>query len=162
MAMQLRGDAPFSYAMEHYLDTVYRAAYHNAPTVQDAEDVTQEVFEALLRSGKAFADGKHLKAWLLRVTVNKCRNLHRARRQTEVPLAEADAPQPGPEPSVLDEVRSLPEPYRNAIYLHYIEGYTAKEIGEILGAKRNTVLSWLSRGRQALRERMIGGFDDAE
>ena len=162
MAMQLRGDAPFSYAMEHYLDTVYRAAYHNAPTVQDAEDVTQEVFEALLRSGKAFADGEHLKAWLLRVTVNKCRNLHRARRQTEVPLAEADAPQSGPEPSVLDEVRSLPEPYRNAIYLHYIEGYTAKEIGEILGAKRNTVLSWLSRGRQALRERMIGGFDDAE
>ena len=48
MAMQLRGDAPFSYAMEHYLDTVYRAACHNAPTVQDAEDVTQEVFEALL------------------------------------------------------------------------------------------------------------------
>ena len=162
MAMQLRGDAPFSYATEHYLDTVYRAACHNAPTVQDAEDVTQEVFVALLRSGKSFADGEHLKAWLLRVTVNKCRNLHRARRQTEVPLAEADAPQPGPEPSVLDEVRSLPEPYRNAIYLHYFEGYTAKEIGEILGAKRNTVLSWLSRGRQALRERMIGCFDDGE
>ena len=56
-------------------------------------------------------------------------------------------------------MRALPEPYRNAIYLHYFEGYTAKEIGEILGAKRNTVLSWLARGRQALRERMIGGFE---
>ena len=51
MAMQLQGDAPFSYAMEHHLDTVYRAACHNAPTPQDAEDVTQEVIEALLRSG---------------------------------------------------------------------------------------------------------------
>ena len=162
MADRLRGDAPFSFAMEHYLDTVYRAACHHAPTVQDAEDVTQEVFEALLRSGKAFADGEHLKAWLLRVTVNKCRNLHRAKRRTEVPLTESMPAPAGPEPSVLDEVRALPAPYRNAIYLHYFEGYTAAEIGSILGAKRNTVLSWLSRGRQALRERMIGGFDDGE
>ena len=43
---------------------------------------------------------------------------------------------------------------------HYYEGYTAAEIGGILGAGRNTVLTWLARGRQALRERMIGGFDD--
>ena len=63
--------------------------------------------------------------------------------------------------SVLDEVRALPAPYRSTLYLHYFEGYTAAEIGRILGAKRNTVLSWLARGRQALRERMIGGFDDA-
>ena len=159
MADQLRGDAPFSYAMEHYLDTVYRAACHHAPTVQDAEDVTQEVFEALLRSGKAFADGEHLKAWLLRVAINKCRNLHRAKRSEEVPLPPQFPAPPGTDGSVLDEVRALPEPYRNAIYLHYFEGYTAKEIGEILGAKRNTVLSWLARGRQALRERMIGGFE---
>ena len=160
MAMQLRGDAPFSYAMEHYLDTVYRAACHNAPTVQDGEDVTQEVFEALLRSGKSFADEEHLKAWLLRVTINKCKNLRRARRSGEVPLPPQFPAPPEADGSVLDEVRALPEPYRNAIYLHYFEGYTAAEIGAILGAKRNTVLSWLSRGRQALRERMIGGFED--
>ena len=52
MADQLRGDALFSYAVEHYLDTVYRAAFHAAPSPQDAEDVTQEVFEALLRGGR--------------------------------------------------------------------------------------------------------------
>lgn len=160
MAMQLRGDAPFSYAMEHHLDAVYRAACHNAPTIQDGEDVTQEVFEALLRSGKGFQDGEHLKAWLLRVTINKCKNLRRAKRSGEVPLPEQFPAPAGEDGSVLDEVRALPEPYRNAIYLHYFEGYTAAEIGEILGAKRNTVLSWLSRGRQALRERMIGGFED--
>ena len=131
MADQLRGDALFSYAVEHYLDTVYRAAFHAAPSPQDAEDVTQEVFEALLRSGKRFREPEHLRAWLLRVTVNKCKNLYRAKRRTEVPLTEAI---PAPE---------------------------AAEIGRILGAKRNTVLSWLARGRQALRERMIGGFDDA-
>ena len=89
MADQLRGDALFSYAVEHYLDTVYRAAFHAAPSPQDAEDVTQEVFEALLRSGKRFREPEHLRAWLLRVTVNKCKNLYRAKRRTEVPLTEA-------------------------------------------------------------------------
>ena len=144
MADQLRGNALFSYAVEHYLDTVYRAAFHAAPSPQDAEDVAQEVFEALLR-----------------VTVNKCKNLYRAKRRTEVPLTEAIPAPEAAEPSVLDEVRALPAPYRSTLYLHYFEGYTAAEIGRILGAKRNTVLSWLARGRQALRERMIGGFDDA-
>ena len=61
---------------------------------------------------------------------------------------------------MLDEVRALPEHYRSAIYLHYYEGYTAAEIGTMLRASPNTVLSWLSRGRKKLKERMIGGFDD--
>ena len=124
-------------------------------------DEAQEVFEALLRSGKRFREPEHLRAWLLRVTVNKCKNLYRAKRRTEVPLTEAIPAPEAAEPSVLDEVRALPAPYRSTLYLHYFEGYTAAEIGRILGAKRNTVLSWLARGRQALRERMIGGFDDA-
>ncbi len=159
MAQPLKGDAPFTFAYEHYLDTVYRAAVHNAPSRADAEDVTQEVFEALLTSGKSFREPEHLKAWLLRVTINRCKNLHRdqARRTAALP---AEPAAPAPAVSVLEEVQSLPERYRNALYLHYYEGYTAAEIGQILGAKRNTVLSWLSRGRQALRERMIGGFDD--
>ena len=94
------------------------------------------------------------------MAINKCKNLHRAKRSEEVPLPPQFPASAEVDGSVLDEVRALPEPYRNTIYLHYFEGYTAAEIGEILGAKRNTVLSWLSRGRQALRERMIGGFED--
>ena len=162
MASKLKGDAPFSYAYEHYLDTVFRVAVHNAPTRADAEDVTQEVFEALLASGKSFADPEHLKAWLIRVALNRCKNLHRAKRSGEVALDHTLAAPDSPEATVLDEVRALPEHYRNAIYLHYFEGYTAAEIGQIMGAGRNTVLTWLARGRQALRERMIGGFDDDE
>lgn len=122
--------------------------------------MTQEVFEALLRSGKAFGDGEHLKAWLIRVTINRCKNLHRARRRNEVALSDAlEAPQ-RPEDSVLEEVRALPAQYRNAIYLHYYEGYTAAEIGALLGTGRSTVLTWLARGRKALKQRMIGGFED--
>ena len=62
--------------------------------------------------------------------------------------------------NVLHAVKALPENYRNTIYLHYYEGYTASEIGRILGVKKNTVLSWLSRGRECLRKELDGGFDD--
>ena len=94
------------------------------------------------------------------MAINKCKNLRRAKRSGEVPLPEVLPAPIAEEGSVLEEVRALPQPYRSAIYLHYYEGYTAAEVGDIMGAKRNTVLSWLSRGRKALRERMIGGFDD--
>ena len=93
MTGQLKGDALFSFAMEQHLDTVYRVAVHNTPIRADAEDVTQEVFEALLRSGKAFQDGEHVKAWLIRVTLNRCKNLHRAAKRAPVPL---DAGLPAP------------------------------------------------------------------
>ena len=146
--------------VRRYSDMVYRLAFARTGNTADAEDVYQEVFLRYLRSDPQFTSEEHRKAWLLRVTINKCKNLRRAKRSGEVPLSEHFPAPPGADGSVLDEVRTLPEPYRNTIYLHYFEGYTAAEIGVILGAKRNTVLSWLSRGRQALRERMIGGFED--
>lgn len=66
----LRGKAAFSCACQDYMDTVFRVAVHNTRSQADAEDVTQEVFEALLTCGKRFADREHLKAWLIRVTLN--------------------------------------------------------------------------------------------
>ena len=57
---------------------------------------------------------------------------------------------------VLEAVLSLPEKYRNVIYLHYYEDYPAVEIARILGKKENTVYSWLSRARELLRERLGG------
>jgi len=149
----------FQRAFELYTDTVYRVAVHNAPTRADAEDVTQEVFEKLLTGRREFADDEHLKAWLIRVTINLCKNLRRDSRCDGGALTDdLPAPERG-DGSVLEAVRALPPKYRNAIYLHYYEGYTAAEIGEILGAGQNTVLSWLSRGRETLKKQMIGGFE---
>ena len=160
MFSELSRDNGFSYACEHYMDTVYRLAVHNARSTADAEDVTQEVFEALLKHRQPFRDAEHLKAWLIRVTLNKCRSLHRLQKREAGELSPHLAAPPSPDGSVLDEVRALPEHYRSAIYLHYYEGYTAAEIGAMLRASPNTVLTWLSRGRKKLKERMIGGFDD--
>lgn len=150
----------FSRALEAHAVTVWRVALHNAPTRADAEDVTQEVFEQLLSCQKEFQGDEHLKAWLIRVTINRCKSLHRGLRLLAGRIPDTHpAPETG-DSSTLDAVRSLPEKYRNAIYLHYYEGYTADEIGGILGASRNTVLSWLSRGRSLLKKQMIGGFDN--
>lgn len=160
MASQLCKTNTFAYACERYMDTVYRVAVHNTRAVADAEDVTQSVFEALLKSTKDFQSDEHLKAWLIRVTLNQCRNLHRAQAREAGPLPEdLHASSAGGE-SVLCEVRALPEKYRNAIYLHYYEGYTAAEIAQIMGSSVNTALSWLRRGREELKKRMIGGFED--
>ena len=160
MTVFIKGKDAFSFAFKQFTDTVYRVALHNTINSSDAEDVAQEVFIKLLESNKAFRDGEHLKAWLIRVTVNLCRDkMRKSGRETlvENPFTFKSSEQ---KPDVIEAVKSLPENYRNAIYLHYYEGYTAKEIGKILDAKENTVLSWLSRGREALRKELDGGFDD--
>lgn len=150
---ELTKDQAFDLAVERYADTVYRAAVHAAPRIADAEDVVQDTYEKLLHRSDGFTSEEHLKAWLIRVAVNRCHDLARAASSRDAALDES---LPGPafeeNGSILDAVRSLPMNYRNAIYLHYYEGYTAAEIGKMLGAPTNTVLSWLSRARAQLHE----------
>ena len=141
----------YGYLVKREVRTVYLIG-------AEAEDLTQEVFLKLLQSHKLFRNEEHLKAWLIRVTINLCRN-HARDRKRETLAAEIETPQTPQYSTVLDAVKALPENQRNAIYLHYYEGYTAEEIGKILDAKQNTVLSWLRRGRDTLHD-TIGGFDD--
>ncbi len=160
MIFFMSGKDAFPYAFSQFTDTVYRVAVHNSARTADAEDITQSVFVKLLESEKAFRGTEHLKAWLIRVTINLCRD--ELRKNANIVLCEAPLPKNAAEKedSVIEAVRALPENYRNTVYLHYYEGYSAKEIGKILDAKPNTVLSWLSRGRAMLKKEMIGGFDD--
>ena len=160
MTVFIKGKDAFSFAFKQYTDTVYRVALHNSTNFSDAEDVTQEVFIKLLETNKAFRDSEHLKAWLIRVTINLCRD--KMKKMSRETLVEAVVCNNSSEVGndILNAVKALPENYRNTIYLHYYEGYTAKEIGRILDAKENTVLSWLSRGREVLRKELDGGFDD--
>ena len=158
MSEKLSGSDAFNYAYENFTDTVYRVAAHNTSNISDAEDITRDVFGKLLEKTRSCKNPEHLKAWLIRVTVNLCHSLYRSsKRQTELD-GNIVAPENG-ELKVIEYVKALPENYRNAIYLHYYEGYSAGEIAEILGSKQNTVLSWLKRGRELLKSQ-IGGFDD--
>lgn len=150
----------FALAVERYSDTVYRAAMHNCSRAVDAEDVVQDVYEKLLRYPGNFESEEHLKAWLLRVTINRCHDLTRASYQKDTELDETIPAPAQADGSVLDAVRALPDNYRDAIYLHYYEGYTAAEIGRLLGAPANTVLSWLRRGRGLLHTMLKEEIED--
>lgn len=112
-------------------------------------------------SAPDFQSSEHEKAWMIRVTINACKDLLRSllRRRT-VSLDEAlEQPAPIPEDhrEVLEAVLSLPVKYKDVVYLRYYEGYTASQIGEILGKKANTVYTLLTRARQMLKEKLGEG-----
>ena len=158
---QLTRNEVFTLAVQRYSDTVYRTAVHNCRCTADAEDVVQDVFEKLLHYNGIFESEEHLKAWLLRVAINRCRDLTRAAHQKDTELDEnLPAPDAFEDGSVLDAVRALPENYRNAIYLHYYEGYTAAEIGRMMAVPTNTVLSWLRRARAQLHTMLKEEIED--
>ena len=146
-------DKDFEAAVERYADTVFRLAYSYLKNRADAEDVMQETLLKLYTQD--FDTRDHERYWVIRVAVNECKKLLRSpwRRRTG-PLEEA------PEPAVLDspaqsrllrEVMALPPKYRAAIYLHYYEGYSVREIAEAMKANPSTVQTWLLRARGQLK-----------
>jgi len=145
--------------LERYSGMVLRIALHNVESRTDAEDIAQEVFLKRITARRTFASQEHEKAWMIRVTVNQCRDFLKSAQRRTVPLPE-DLPSKEPNGEVLEAVLCLPVPYRNVIYLHYYEGLSVKEISRVLRRRENTVSSWLYRARAALKDSLTGGFDD--
>ena len=160
----MRSEQEVNRAIERYADTVRRICMLHLKNRADTEDIFQTVFLKYLLHTAPFADDEHEKAWLIRVTINACRDLLRSFfRSRTVPLdavAEQAAELPPDHREVLDAVLSLPQKYKDVVYLHYYEGYAAPEIGRILGKNVNTVYTLLNRSKQQLREK-LGGEDDA-
>ena len=146
-------------------DTVRRLCLVYLKNHADAEDIFQTVFLKYALSSLRFESEEHEKAWLIRVTRNACRDLLKSFfRSRTVPLEQlchlpADAPEDTSE--VIQAVLSLPAKYRDAVYLHYCEGYTAPEVAGILKKKVSSVYTLLSRARVLLRERLGGEEDEA-
>ncbi|MGN0498497.1 MAG: RNA polymerase sigma factor [Acutalibacteraceae bacterium] len=148
----------FEQLVDEYSDMIYRIAYQNLRSSYDAEDIMQDVFLSLLKSNAEFSDSAHIKAWLIKVTVNKCIDFKKsARNRTTVTLDEQSAHYDSEEQGVMDEIFRLPEEERNIIYLYYYEGYTISEIAQILGKKQNTVNSKLQRARKKLKALLTKG-----
>lgn len=142
-------------AMDAHGDMVYRLALCRLGTKSDAEDVYQDVFLRLFRDDTVFRDDQHLKAWLIRVTVNCCTDLHRsAWFQKSAPFEEwsADtAPVPEDYADLWNAVAALPKELRTVIYLHYVEGYQTDEIASMLRCRPATVRTRLHRARNKLK-----------
>ena len=153
----------FTCLAQRYLDTVFRVAYNYIGSRADAEDITQNVFFKLLQSKKTFESEDHVKNWLIRVTVNECRNLVRSKWWKAESIEEHVSKLTFEDPAHSDlyyAVMGLPKKYRIPIYLHYYEGYSTGEIGEILRIPKNTVCSNLKRGRELLKKTLQEAKDD--
>lgn len=156
----MRSEQEVNRAIDQYSDMVLRLCMVSLKNSADAEDVFQNVFLKYALSSQLFETAEHEKAWLIRVTRNACNDLAKSffRRHT---VSVEDVPellsQAAPEQRyVLEAVRSLPKNYREAVYLHYYEGYTAPEIAGILHKNPNTVYTWLARAREMLKD-LLGG-----
>ncbi len=147
-------------SLEKYSDMVIRIAFQNLKSRADAEDIAQEVFLKLMISRPDFESDTHEKAWVIRVTVNLCRDFLKSAWFRKRTVLEDSIPQKDKNNEVLDAVMRLPVKFRNVIYLHYYEDMSVAQIADILQQKENTVSSWLYRARGQLRESLAGGFDD--
>jgi len=140
-----------------YKNTVYRTAYACCKNKSDAEDIMQETFIKRFTSELMFSDEKSEKAWLIKVTVNKCRDMFRSLRYkimlNSVPVEETEIPCENQEESkVYTAVMELPQKYRIVIHLYYYEGYSVKEIGRITGRNESAVQTQLYRARNILKK----------
>ena len=152
----MRSDLEVAQAIERYADTVQRLCMVYLKNDADSEDIFQNVFLKYALHSAAFESQEHEAAWIVRVTINACKDMLRNvfRRRTVsldhvVGLPEITDPV---HREVLEAVLSLPEKYRVAIYLHYYEGYTAPEIGKLTGRNVNSVYTLLNRGKMMLKE----------
>lgn len=159
MAEVFGSDAHVHRVVEQWSPLLLRLSYSYLGSTADAEDVVQEVFLTLLERGKPFKDTEHEKAWLIKVTVNKCKNcLKAAWRSRRSPMsAEAAAPAPEEPLGVLEAVMALPPLYRIPVHLHYCEGWSTGEIAAMLGVSPVTARTRLHRGRAMLRDVLEGG-----
>ena len=152
----MRSELEVNRAIECYADMVTRLCMVYLKNETDTEDIFQNVFLKYTLHSPVFESEEHEKAWLIRVTINACKDLlksfFRSRTISMEELNEQFAEMPTEHTELLQAVLSLPKQYREVIYLHYYEGYTAPEISKLLGNNTNTVYTHLHKAKQMLKE----------
>jgi len=171
--------AKFSELAIEYMPSLYTAALRMTRNPADAEDLVQETYLKAYRAFNSFTEGTNLKAWLYRILTNTYINAYRAkqRRPEESDIddlenfylyrrlgglegavagrsAEDEVLDHFTETEVKEAIEALPEQFRMAVLLGDVEGFSYKEIAEILDVPIGTVMSRLHRGRRALQKRL--------
>ena len=160
----MRSEREMAEAIQRYGDTVRRLCMVHLKNYADTEDIFQTVFLKYALTSVSFDSDEHEKAWVIRVTLNACKDLlksiFRSRTVSLEELVEQPAQLSADHREVLEAVLSLPAKYRDVVYLHYYEEYTAPEIARILGKNVNTVYTRLTRAKGLLREKLGGDGDE--
>lgn len=147
--------------IEKYSDMVYRIALTRCGTIENAEDIYQDVFIKFSEKMPVFESEEHEKAWFVRVTLNLSKNLKlSAWNKKVINLDENIEFETKEENDVFSVVCELPTNYKTVIYLMYYEGYKVKEIAKIMRKQEGTIKTWLYRAREILKNKLEGGFEN--
>ena len=164
-AAQSGGMAYFEELYERYATDVLRVCYFYLGDRQKAEDVCQDVFVRLITTSPQLQEGRE-KAWLLKVALNRCRDLWRGAWLKRVVLGSpAFELVPAPDEidslaekqEIMQAINQLPATFKEVILLHYYQGYGISEIAEMMELPEGTISSRLSRGRKKLESILKGG-----
>ena len=150
--------------MEKYKDNLYSIAFNICRNAEDADDVVQDTLLEYHTTEKQFDSEQHIRTWLIRVTINKAKNICKSFfRRSSVLLEDYidtlifEAPEAK---DLLEEVLKLPEKYRIVIHLFYYEDYSVKEMAEILHTSESNVKVRLSRGRKMLKKSLQEAWEE--
>lgn len=151
---------------EKYQDNLYIIAFNVCKNAEDAKDVVQDTFIQYYSAKKEFDDEQHIRAWLIRVAINKAKNMNntfwRRNKMSLEDYMETLAFETPESEELFETVMHLPEKFRIVIHLFYYEDYSVHEIADILKLSESNVKVRLSRGRLLLKEKLQEGWENDE
>ncbi|MCL2386609.1 MAG: RNA polymerase sigma factor [Defluviitaleaceae bacterium] len=156
-----KDNSTFEEVYERRAEMVYRVCFSYLKNAADAEDITSQVFEKLLKHAPALKSEEHEKAWLLRTAINMCKNHLKSWRRKTVNIDDYESLEYAdafPNKDLIKTVFELPERYKDVIYLYYYEGYSTAEVAEILSKPQSTIRSHMREARILLK----GVLEDEE
>lgn len=159
----LRTDREIAEIYERNKKTVYRVCFAYMKNTADTEDVVQDTFFQLIKTGTAFESEGHEKAWLIRTATNICKNVLRHWWRKRENLEDYNNLRENENieiDNVFNVVMGLPDKYKTVVYLYYYEGYDSVEISKILNKPQSTIRNHLHEARSVLREKLGGDFNE--
>lgn len=147
-----------TYAVNEYSDMIRRICFLYLKNYSDVDDVFQEVFLSLIKNKDKLQSPAHEKAWLIRVSINKCKDLLKSYWYRNVDsLDDVELPfETKEENELMQVILTIPQKYKEVIYLFYYQDYSVPEIARMLKQKENTIYSQLNRARQLIKEKLGG------
>ena len=149
-------DLEFESTVKRYISMLYRVAFNYLKNIEDSEDSVQNVFIRLYHCRKNFKSEEHLKAWLIRVTINESKRITIDIEKVANELYSDETEQR----DFSIELMKLNPTYSTVLYLFYYEGYKAEEIAKMLSKTTASVNMILSRARKQLKERLKEDNDE--
>lgn len=155
---------PIQGLMKRHWNSLFVAAFQICKNREDAEDVVQDTFLQYHTNKKEYESEEHIRVWLLRVAINKAKNVNltfwRRNKQPLEDYLETLTFETKEVSNLFEAVLALPEKYRVVIHLFYYEDYSVQEIAGVLKLSESNVKIRLSRGRKMLKESLKEEWED--